>query len=278
MNSISKRSKKIGEKEDWEVKSEFCGSEREWLKLVKTAVAMANKAGGTIRYEKIKTDLSDFDSANLDNKINSYISPKLRGIISKKRKTGVDIIIPDSELKPHIFIRRGVYKNEKGNEVVEFYEGQIWIRHSSKNELFDKSDFDELVQKQIKKIIERINIIAAQYPSSILEQSESGVLLRIKPIKDKEKGVPVYIEKEKIDPNIAYPYQAKDLARILGRKNAYIIQLLKALKLKDDPKYNYNYKNSSGKIILRKYNDECLNYLKIFLIKNPNFNPWHDKL
>jgi predicted HTH transcriptional regulator len=198
--------KKLGEKEDLEYKSQFDGSEKAWLKLIKTAVAMANKKGGIIRYEKILTDISSLDSSNIDNKINSYIFPKLRGIISKKKKSGVDIIIPNSELKPHIFIRRGIYKNEDGNEVVEFYEGQIWIRHSSKNELFDKSDFDALVQEQINKFIERIKIIA------------------------------------------------------------------------DDPKYNYNYKNSSGQIILRKYNDECLDYLRKFLIKNPNFNPWRDKL
>jgi len=270
--------KKLGEREDLESKSDFNGSDREWLKLIKTIVAMANKKGGKIVYEKINVDISELDSAKIDDRVNSYISPKLRGIISKKRKKGIEIIIPNSELKPHIFIKRGIYKNEKGNEVIEFYEGQIWIRHSSKNELFDKSDFDFILQEQIKKIMERINIIAAQYPSSIFEPSESGIPLRIKPIRDKKKGVPIYIEKEKIDPNTAYPYQAKDLARILERNNAYVIQLLKVLKLKDDPKYNFNYKNSSGKIILRKYNDECLNYLRTFLIKNPNFNPWHDKL
>jgi hypothetical protein len=270
--------KKLGEKEDLEYKSQFDGSEKAWLKLIKTAVAMANKKGGIIRYEKILTDISSLDSSNIDNKINSYIFPKLRGIISKKKKSGVDIIIPNSELKPHIFIRRGIYKNEDGNEVVEFYEGQIWIRHSSKNELFDKSDFDALVQEQINKFIERIKIIAAQYPSSILEQSESGMPLKIKPIKDKKSGLPVYIEKETLDPNILYPYQTKDLAKILNKSSNYIKQLLKVLNLKDDPKYNYNYKNSSGQIILRKYNDECLDYLRKFLIKNPNFNPWRDKL
>jgi hypothetical protein len=270
--------KKLGEKEDLEYKSQFDGSERSWLKLIKTAVAMANKNGGVIHYEKILTDISSLDSANLDNKINSYISPKLRGIISKKKKSGLDIIIPNSELKPHIFIKRGIYKDEKGNEVVEFYEGQIWIRHSSKNELFDKSDFDALVQEQIKKFIERINIIAAQYPFSILEQSESGTPLKIKPIKDKKRGMPVYIQKETLDPNILYPYQTKDLAKILNKNSNYIKQLLKVLNLKDDPRYNYNYKNSSGQIILRKYSNECLDYLRKFLIKNPNFNPWRDKL
>jgi hypothetical protein len=270
--------KKLGEKENLEYKSQFDGSEKAWLKLIKTAVAMANKKGGIIRYEKILTDISSLDSSNIDNKINSYIFPKLRGIISKKKKSGVDIIIPNSELKPHMFIRRGIYKNEDGNEVVEFYEGQIWIRHSSKNELFDKSDFDALVQEQINKFIERMKIIAAQYPSSILEQSESGTPLKIKPIKDKKSGLTVYIEKETLDPNILYPYQTKDLAKILNKSSNYIKQLLKVLNLKDDPKYNYNYKNSSGQIILRKYNDECLDYLRKFLIKNPNFNPWRDKL
>jgi hypothetical protein len=275
---MNRPTKKLGEKEDFELKSEFNGSDREWLKLIKTAVAMANKKGGIIHYHKILTSISEFDSAKLDDKINSYISPKLRGIISKKRKRGVDIIIPSSELKPHIFIKRGIYKNEKGSEVVEFYEGQIWMRHSSKNELFDKDDFDFLVQEQIRKIMDRMYIIAAQYPSSILEKSETGIPLKVKPIKDKKKGMTVYIEKETLDPNITYPYQAKDLARILGRSNAYVIQLLKVLKLKDDPKYNYNYKDSAGQIVLRKYNDVCLNYLREFLIKNPNFNPWHDKL
>jgi hypothetical protein len=272
------QTKILGEKEDLEYKSQFDGSDKAWLKLIKTAVSMANKNGGIIHYDNILTNIADLDSANIDNKINSYISPKLRGITSEKKNIGIDITIPNSKEKPHIFNKRGIYKNEKGNEVVEFYEGQIWIRHSSKNELFDKNDFDTLVKEHINKLMEQMNIIAAQYPSSILEQSENGMPLKIKPIEDYKNGTPVYIEKEKIDPNIIYPYQAKDLAKILGKNNRYIIQLIKVLELKDNPKYNYNYKDSSGNIILRKYNDECLNYLKVFLIKNPNFNPWHDKL
>jgi len=272
------QTKILGEKEDLEYKSQFDGSDKAWLKLIKTAVSMANKNGGIIHYDNILTNIADLDSANIDNKINSYISPKLRGITSEKKNIGIDITIPNSKEKPHIFNKRGIYKNEKGNEVVEFYEGQIWIRHSSKNELFDKNDFDTLVKEHIKKLMEQMNIIAAQYPSSILEQSENGIPLKIKQIEDYKNGTPVYIEKEKIDPNIIYPYQAKDLAKILGKNNRYIIQLIKVLELKDNPKYNYNYKDSSGNIILRKYNDECLNYLKVFLIKNPNFNPWHDKL
>lgn len=189
--------KKLGEKEDLEYKSKFDGSEKEWLKLIKTIVAMANKFGGIIEYEKISTKLSDFDT---------------------------------------------------------------------------------LVQEQIRKVLDRMNIIAAQYPSSIIEGSEFAPPMKIKPIKDKKKGIPVFIEKEKTDPNIECPYQAKDLSRIIGKSNSYTNQLLKTLKMKGDPRYSYDYKDSSGKIILRKYNDECLESLRSFVTKNPNFDPWHNHL
>jgi hypothetical protein len=142
-----------------------------------------------------------------------------------------------------------------------------------KEDLEDKSQFDRLERSWLKLIK-----TATQYPASILEQSESGRPLKIKPIKDKKNGLPVYIEKETLDPNILYPYQTKDLAKILNKNSNYVQHLLKVLNLKDDPKYNYNYKNSSGQIVLRKYNDECLNYLRKFLIENPNFNPWCEKL
>ena len=269
--------KKLGEKDDVEYKSEFNGSDREWLKLIKTIVSMANKRGGKIYYQKMNVSISTLDSANIDNKVNSFISPKLHGLVSKQRKSGVEIVVPNSELKPHIFIKRGVYKNEKGIEVVEFYEGQIWVRHSSKNELISKEDFDNMIQEYIKKFLERINVIAMQYPGK-LEKSEFGMPMKINPIKSKREGIPVYVEEKRIDPNVDFPYQAKDLARILGKNSAYINQLLKILGIKGDPQFNYDFKNSSGKIVLRKYNDKCLEVLQKFLIERPDFNPWHDKL
>jgi hypothetical protein len=265
--------KKLGEKEDLEHKSEFNGTDREWLKLIKTIVAMANKKGGKICYEKVNCDISELDSARVDDKVNSYINPKLHGLISQKKGKGIIITVQNSELKPHIFIRRGEYKNEKGTVVQEFYEGQIWIRHSSKNELLDKSDFDEIVRENLNKILERIKIIAAQYPATEIETSQTAMPLEVKPIKRKRKGVPVLIEKT--DPNVEYPYQTKDLAKLLNKSNSYITQLLKVLRMKGDPQYNYDYKNSEGKIILRKYNDRCLDELRKFILKCPNFNPWY---
>jgi predicted HTH transcriptional regulator len=69
------QTKILGEKEDLEYKSQFDGSDKAWLKLIKTAVSMANKNGGIIHYDNILTNIADLDSANIDNKINSYISP-----------------------------------------------------------------------------------------------------------------------------------------------------------------------------------------------------------
>ena len=84
------------------------------------------------------------------------------------------------------------------------------------------------------------------------------------------------IIKEKIDPNLEYPYQTKDVGVIVGKSQNYIAKLLQVLKLKDDPEFCFTIKNSSGKIIMRKYNDRCLDKIKKFLIEKPLFNPWQE--
>ena len=111
-----------------------------------------------------------------------------------------------------------------------------------------------------------------------MEISKEGVPFPIKPVEDKKKGIPAVIMKEKIDPNVDYPYQAKDLAKILNKNQAFIVQLLKVLRLKEDPVFSFEVKNSSGKVIMRKYNDKCLERLRKFLAEKPLFNPWHDEI
>ena len=270
--------KRLEEKEDKELKSNFNGSPKEWLRLIKTITAMANTKGGIIILEKISIDISQLDSAQLDDKVNSYLEPRIHNIISEKyRKDGIKIIVPDSPLKPHIFKKDGIYL-EGNKQKFSFHKGQIWVRHSSKNETITWDDFQRFVKKELNSFLERINIIAAQYPLKELEVSKEGIPLPIKPVKDNEQGIPAVIMKEKIDPNVEYPYQAKDLAKILGKNQAFIVQLLKVLGLKEDPTFSFEVKNSSGKVIMRKYNDKCLEKLRKFLVERPLFNPWHDEI
>lgn len=271
-------SKKLGEKEDREHKSNFGGTQKEWLALIKTITAMANTKGGIIILEKANIDFSRLDSAQIDDKVNSYVEPRIHNIVSFKfGRGGIKITVPDSRLKPHIFKRDGIY-SEEGKQKFSFHRGQIWVRHSSKNETITWDDFQKFVKENLNSFLERINIIAAQYPLKELEISKEGVALPVKPIKNDKKGIPAVIMKEKIDPNVDYPYQAKDLAKILNKNQAFIVQLLKILRLKEDPNFSFIVKNSSGKIIMRKYNDRCLEKLRKFLGERPLFNPWHDKI
>lgn len=278
MSKVKSYSKKLREKEDKEFKSNFDGSQREWLKLIKTITAMANTKGGIVVLEKVNINLSQLDSAQLDDKVNSYVEPRIHNIVSEKYgKKGIKIIVPNSRLKPHIFKRNGIY-SEGDKQKFSFYKGQIWVRHSSKNETVTWDDFQRFIKENLNSFLERINVIAAQYPLKELEISKEGVPFPIKPVEDKKKGIPAVIMKEKIDPNVDYPYQAKDLAKILNKNQAFIVQLLKVLRLKEDPVFSFEVKNSSGKVIMRKYNDKCLERLRKFLAEKPLFNPWHDEI
>lgn len=270
--------KKLGEKEDKEFKSNFDGSQKEWLKLIKTVTAMANTKGGIVVLEKVNINLSQLDSAKLDDKVNSYVEPRIHNIVSEKYgKQGIKIIVPNSRLKPHIFKKDGIYL-EGSKQKLSFHKAQIWVRHSSKNETITWDDFQRFVKENLNSFLERINVIAAQYPLKELEVSKEGLPFPVKPVKDKKKGIPAVIMKEKIDPNVDYPYQAKDLAKILNKNQAFIVQLLKVLGLKEDPVFSFEVKNSSGKVIMRKYNDKCLERLRKFLAEKPLFNPWHDEI
>lgn len=269
---------KLSEREDKETKSEFNGTEKEWLKLIKTITAMANTHGGVIIFEKMNIGFSEVDSAELDDKINSFILPRIHNIVVEKyKKDGIRVKIPNSSLKPHIFKKDGIF-TEEGKSKSEFYIGQIWVRHSSKNEIITPDDFHRFVKENLNEFLERINVIAAQYPIKELEISETGMPIKVKPIKDATEGTPAVVLKERIDPNLEYPYQTKDLGKLLNRNQNYIAKLLQVLGLKDDPEFSFIIKNSSGNIIIRKYNNKCFEKIKRFLIEKPHFNPWRDKL
>lgn len=77
---------------------------------------------------------------------------------------------------------------------------------------------------------------------------------------------------KKTDPNKDYPYFTKDLASKLGKSQNFIAFACKRLKIKENQSYCYLFRNNSKGTPV--YSDACLNYLKDFLNKNPNYNPF----
>ncbi len=279
--AVKKRTKKKPESEKYEFKGAFSGTDAEWLKLVKTIVAIANTSGGTL--ELTLTDGIDcqlFDTARIDDKVNSFLSPRIHNITIRIKNGTVSIHIPNSTAKPHIFAERGAYQNPNPppQQRFEFYEGQIWVRHSGKNELLTKDDFDRILKEKLNEFLMSINIIASQFPISgkelkVVEATESPEAVPIQ-IMESGEGLPVLLKKERVDPNLDYPYNARELGKILGKHGGFIATAASKLGLKGDMKYAVQLKNPQGRVIMVKYSNEALVFLKKFLTDNPGYNPY----
>ncbi|MCM8812206.1 MAG: ATP-binding protein [Candidatus Omnitrophica bacterium] len=279
--AVRKRIKKKPESEKYEFKGSFFGTDAEWLKLIKTIVAIANTSGGSLEVKTTNdVDLRLFDAARIDDKVNAYISPRIQNLTTRTKNSAVIIAIPNSPSKPHIFIKRGMYQNPKPppQQLPEFHEGQIWVRHSGKNELLTKDDFDRILKEKLNEFLASINIMASQFPISAKELKvvESTVDPNAVPIQVKEsgEGLPVLLKKERVDPNLDYPYNAKEMGKLLGKSQNFIAYTVKKLGLKGDMKYAVQLKNPQGKVVMVKYSNEALVFLKKFLADNPTFNPY----
>lgn len=263
--------KKLKESEKLEYKSAFAGRDEEWLGLIKTIVALANTNGGQIVLQGIAIRSSEFDSAKIDDKVNSYITPRIQNI-STSIDDKIVLNIPNSLSKPHIFCRDGKYHNSNPppQQLTEFYKGQVWVRHSSKNEIAINDDYERMFKEKLDKFLSRIKLIA-KFP--IEREINIEEIPPMKIIK-KGRGLPVMVKKEKVDKIKYFIYGTKALAGELGTKEPFIYMTLKKLKLNDNPKYCYENKSASGHLLERRYNQKTVLLLKQYLIENPNFNPY----
>lgn len=268
--------KRFFESEKIEVKSKFEGRNEEWFKLIKTIMALANTKGGEIKLFNISNlFFKDFDSARIDDKVNKYVEPRIQNIQTKILKNSLIIIVPNSLSKPHIFSQDGRYENPAPppQQRTEFYKGQIWVRHSAKNELATKDDFERIFQEKLKEFTKRINLIS-QFPldTELKIEPESPKAIPIKIVKN-GKGLPAIVKKEKTDPNKDYPYFTKDVAAKLGKSIGFVAAATKKLGLKENKELCIQIQ-LSGKGKLPKYNEKVYLYLVDFLSKNPTFNPF----
>ena len=279
--AVKKRTREKSESEKYEFKGTFSGSDPEWLKLVKTIVAIANTSGGNLEVTPTEAvDLQLFDTARIDDKVNAFISPRIHNLTSQIKNSTIVIQIPNSPSKPHIFIKTGAYQNPKlpSRQLNEFYQGQIWVRHSGKNELLTKDDFDRILKEKLNEFLASINIIASQFPISakelkVVESRESPDAVPIQ-IRESGEGLPVLLKKERVDPNLDYPYNARELGNILGKSVGFIATAASKRGLKGDMKYAVQLKNPQGKVIMVKYSNEALAFLKKLLADNPGYNPY----
>ena len=255
----------MGETEGYEEKSQFEGSEKEKLEIVKTIVAFANTSGGKIRLKNVSCPPSFFDTARLDDLVNKYAGPRLQGVRSQKRKSSTwEISIRKSDNRPHVFTQEASFQTAKGPKSA-FYPGQIYVRHSSKTE---PATGDDLQQ------------IRADFARLLYERLAEGIRAFSGKLTEDPGSIPVRLSREGTltfrfeDMEKLYPYTAKTLGTKIQRNQNWTAQALTKLGIKGDPAHCLEIKGASGKVIVRKYDETTLERLRDVLQENPEYNPY----
>lgn len=255
------------ESTDYEEKSRFTGSPREKLELAKTLVAFANKEGGKVRIKRLEASSDLLDSARLDDMVNRFVAPRVGGITSGERSDGGwQISVPESRIKPHVFVREGSYVDEKGRNRTAFYPGQVYARHSSKTEPATDDDLRSIIQQHKADLLKQV--AGAIGDLSIRMRGGSGSL----PVRLSEADEALTITVE--DPNRSYPYTAKTLGREIGKHQSWVGRAASLVGLKEDTLYCLAIQGAGNEVVVYRYNDRALEELRA-RAKDPDFDPYH---
>lgn len=206
----------MAEGEDQEVKSQYHGGDQDRLQVVKTIVAMANTCGGTIQLERVSVAPYDLDSARLDDLANRYVEPRLGGITSEPTSNGgMKIEVRESEHKPHIFfVEDGRYRDRaKDREEFVFRRGQVWVRHSSKNEPARGDDMQRMVRAALAGLLTRLSVEVQERGLPLaVELGAGGIPMHMSErdgmavrLSDEEGAVPVVPDLERVRIYLTHP-------------------------------------------------------------------------
>lgn len=258
------------ESTDYEEKSRFAGSAREKLELVKTLVAFANEGGGDVRIKRLKMSPDLLDSARLDDLVNRYVSARVGGITSGEQGDGSWVIsVPESDVKPHVFVREGSYEDEGGKKRTAFYPGQIYVRHSSKTEPATDDDLKSMMQEYGATLLRQV--AGAIGDLSIRMKGGDGSLPVL--LSDSDQALTITVE----DPNRSYPYTAKTLGREIGKHSSWVGRAASLLGLKEDARYCLPIQGAGKRVVVYRYNERALEELRV-RAKDPEFDPYHPRV
>lgn len=257
------------ESESYEKKSLYRGGDKQRLELVKTIVAMANTKGGEIVLELVEGDARHLDSAALDSTVNRYLEPRVSGIQSEEMPLlgGMRIIVKESPEKPHVFVSSANYTDETGRQKVAFYQGQVWVRHSSGNAEARGDDLRRMVHEAASQFLARVSKRMAEPSFLVAVEGAAATPVRIS---NKNGAVPVVPD---LDGH--YPDTATTLGRKLGRNQQWVAKAAEVLGIKDDVEFSFVVKDPKGRVVHRRYSDAAFRRMRAELERNSDWDPWH---
>src|ERR1700742_1197337 len=107
------------------------GDAEDRLTLINAIVAMANTSGGhivigTIGKEIPPSHLPLFDSARLDDQVNSYVEPRVEGIRSFIESPDFIVVeVPKGKNPPHVFRQNGNFEDATKKQKSVFRKGDV---------------------------------------------------------------------------------------------------------------------------------------------------------
>jgi hypothetical protein len=253
------------EAQDLEHKSSFAGSDKEWLELVKTIVAMANTAGGHMTLGDVTFDDGSLDSARLDDRVNKYVRPRVSSIGSGREADGTWEITVDRTHELHVFIQEASYVDKNGRLKSAFHPGQIYVRHSSKTEPANADDITGFIRDAIANWLHKLG---------------QGIESLAVDVSSEESGMPIHLSADagalsiSADPNDLWPYTARTLGEAVGKDQNWAARAIDALGLKDSRKYCWGARGASGEVNIWKYSQAAVDSVKEMIAQDPSWNPY----
>jgi len=246
------------------VMSCFTGTVEDWMGLVKTLVAMANTAGGRILLERVECSSAELESARLDDKVNRYAGPRVRGLATCARGAGtVEILVPESESMPHVFKFDLADPGRPGS--AHFHSGQVWVRHGSRNEPATPEDLQRILRRRMVTTLEdlRERVLQADEPLALREGE--GIPVRF----SDEPGAVAVVP----DVDQTYPFTARTLGQALGKGQNWAAAAIECLEMKGKPELWFGSKGAAGYAVQR-YSERAAEILRARLREDPAWNPF----
>ncbi|TAH35234.1 MAG: ATP-binding protein [Planctomycetota bacterium] len=245
------------ESESFAVKSGFAGAPEDWAELIQTIVAMANTSGGAILLEGHSCSAHELDSSRIDDRVNQYVGPRVRGITSAtSAERHCRIQVPESDTKPHMF------RGDEADQAL-LHAGQVWVRRGPKNEPATPDDVERMIRQRVAGSLEdlRLRVLTAEGPGA----GDGPVPVRL----SSEPGaLPIVPDIDK-----THPFSTRTLGKELGKGQNWTAAAVACLQLKGKPEFWFGSKGMHGYAIQR-YTERALAALRAKLQEDPAWDPF----
>lgn len=267
-------------------------SKREWCKLVKHIVAMANSGGGLIIFglgnggKPSGEDLSSINSvdpSHITNKVKKYTDIEFDSFeFCQVVRNGASYpaLLVEGVSIPMIFTCPGTYPVDAKKQANEFVQGTMYFRHGAKSETGNSNDIRACIERELQRIrkswlgdIKKITQAPAGHEVHVMP---AGVHLSTAPdatpirITD-DPGAPAF---RQVDTDTAFPIRQREL---LGEVNSRLpddiainpFDVLCVRKVHElDKNENMQYATKFGS---RQYSRACAEWLLEQFNQNSNF-------